>query len=172
MTHLFPTFLTNESDYQRAEDFWTLEIWGKVSEISRTIGGWRPNWFQPQPPRDGNPIFTAISDVQRKAIRVIQYEPGADSLEFDFWLDTFGGSPTDPRAIRELVIACSLSTESAQKARELIASWVSGEIELANTTELPQGSTTIIARRPRWQFAGSVIDFNEPDLSSLTYEEF
>jgi len=146
------------------------EIWGKIPEITRTIGGWRPNWFQPQAPRDGNPIFTAVSDVQRKAIRVIQYEPGGDTLELDFWLDTFGGGPTDPRAIRELVIACALSVESAQRARELIASWVCGEIELANTSDLPQGSTAIITRRPRWQIAGSAMDFNVPDLSSLTYE--
>lgn len=134
MTHLFPRFLSDESEYARAEAFWAQQVWAKIPEGDRMLGGWRPNWFPPQPPKDGNPIFSAVSETQHKGVRVIQYEPAADALEFDFWLDSFGGEPTAPGAIRELVIACALSMESARKARDLMSTWVSGEIELANAS--------------------------------------
>jgi hypothetical protein len=126
MTHLFPNFLADEAEYSQAEGFWA-RLWAEIAEEDRRCGGWRCRWFQPQAPNDGNPIFTAVSDTQRKAIRVIQYEPTSHEPELDYWFDTFGGDESDPQAIRELVIACALSPETAQKAREIMSSWVSGE---------------------------------------------
>ena len=79
--------------------------------------------------RDGNPIFSAYSPERRCGIRVIQYPPESDHLEFDWWLDTFGGPVTDPQAIRELVIACALSKEASRRAFELMEEWcIRGEI--------------------------------------------
>ena len=137
--NLFPRFLEDEAEYAQAEAFWS-RLWADVREVDRFQGAWRCGWFQPQPSKDGNPIFTAVSEAQRKGIRVIQYEPTCQDSEFDFWFDTFGGEATDPQAIRELVIACALSNETAQVARKLM-SWVSGEeIDPANFTEGAAGS--------------------------------
>ena len=133
MIHLFPRFLTDESEYAKAEAFWTA-LWERIAPDERRQRGWSAEWFRPQPPKDGNPIFTAVSELRRKAIRVIQYEPTSDGLEIDFWLDTFGGDLTDPDAIVELVISCALSVETAQKAYKFITSWVIGEeIKLTKT---------------------------------------
>lgn len=126
MTHLFPNFLTDEAVYLEAEEFWS-RLWAEMPEDKRFRGGWRSEWFKPQRTKDGNPIFTAVSDTQRKAIRIIQFEPTCDEAEFDHWFDTFGGGGEDPSAIRELVIACALSLETAQTARELMSAWVCGD---------------------------------------------
>ena len=128
MTHLFPKFLADESEYGKVEQFWR-QIWADIPANDRAVGKWRADWFEPQPPRDGNPVFTAVSEKFRKGIRVIQYEPTSQEPELDFWLDTFGGEPTDPSAIRELVIACALSTESARHARKLMSSWILGAVD-------------------------------------------
>lgn len=73
---------------------------------------------------DGNPIFSAWSPRERKGIRVIQYAPTSGGLEFDHWLDTFGGRLGDPDTVRTLTIACALSEEAAQRALELMNAWV------------------------------------------------
>ena len=51
--------------------------------------------------------FSAYSPTRLRGIRVIQYPPESGDLEFDCWLDTFGGKLGEPGVIRELVIACA-----------------------------------------------------------------
>lgn len=127
MRHLFAHFLTNSAEYSQAQAEWA-KLWESIPD--RDEYGWRSGWFELQQANDGNPIFTAISDANQKAIRVIQYEPTSNDVEIDCWLDTFGGPVIDPSSIRELVIACALSDESKQIAHELMAAWVVGELEL------------------------------------------
>jgi hypothetical protein len=158
MNHLFPNFLTDETEYAQAEAFWA-DLWERTSPFERARSFWRPNWFVPQPPKDANPIFTAVSDVQKKGIRIIQYEATLDGIELDFWIDTFGGAPTDPAAIRELVIACALSTEASHVAFKLMSSWVVSDVELVNLSGLPQGFMAIQPSRPRWRDFTSDFDF-------------
>lgn len=131
MSYLYPDFLSNPDQYAKAEAYWLHEVWDRIPDSCRRFGGWRPGWFASEPPYDGNPIFTAISDSLRKAVRVIQYEPllSGDARELDYWLDTFGGPATDPTVIHELVIACSLSLESAALAKKLMHAWLTGSIE-------------------------------------------
>ena len=132
MAHLCARFLEDKAEYAQAEDFW-IRLWEGIPADLRGSGHWKCGWFDPQAIQDGNPIFTAISENQRKAIRVIQYEPTCDQPEIDFWLDTFGGNGAEPRAIRELVIACALSTETAEAASRLMSSWIGGsEADLRN----------------------------------------
>jgi hypothetical protein len=131
--HFFANFLADPSEYTRAEEHW-VHLWSGVDELQRRMHGWRHPWLSSGTVagaelRDGNPIFSAYSPEKRYGIRVIQYPPEADRLEFDWWLDTFGGPPTDPQAIRELVIACALSEEASRRAFELMEEWcVRGEI--------------------------------------------
>lgn len=145
MQYLYPDFLSNLDDYAKAEAYWLHQVWEQIPNSDRRFGGWRPAWFASEPPYDGNPIFTAIADSLRKAVRVIQYEPLmiADSRELDYWLDTFGGPATDPSAIHELVIACSLSMESAAFARKLIYAWLTGSVEVRNSFNRSEGFFTV-----------------------------
>lgn len=126
MTHMFQNFLADQSEYAEAQRFWS-DLWAEIPEENRRRGAWRGGWFPPQVLKDGNPIFTAVSESQHKAIRVIQYEPTCQEPEIDFWFDSFGGDLTEPQAIRELVIACALSTDTGQTARKLMSSWISGD---------------------------------------------
>lgn len=136
MLHLCSRFLTDDAEYAQAEDFWA-RLWEEIPNHLRRNGQWRRGWFQPQALKDGNPIFTAVSEMQSKAIRVIQYEPTSQDAEIDFWFDTFGGEVREPKTIRELVIACALSTETAETARKLMSSWISGsEASLEQTADL------------------------------------
>jgi hypothetical protein len=120
-------FLKDPQQYALSEEHW-LTLWQQVSIRMRTRFGWQQPWFQPLP-RDisqGNPIFSAVSPLLKRGVRVIQHEPTSAGLEIQAWPDTFGGSVTDPECIRELVIACALSDVSASLALEIIEPWVSG----------------------------------------------
>jgi hypothetical protein len=131
VNHILPNFLQGSQEYEKAAAYW-VDLWNRVGEYHRQ--SWRHPWMSSgivagEELRDGNPIFSVYSPENRYGIRVIQYPPESDRLEFDWWLDTFGGPRTDPKAIRELVIACALSEEAARRAFELMEEWcVRGEI--------------------------------------------
>jgi hypothetical protein len=123
--HLFADFLNDPKQYARAQAYWTL-IWKSIDPLNRDEFGWRTPWFE-NPLLDGNPIFTAVSLKERKGLRIIQFAPTAERLEFHMWLDTFGGPTGDPESIAELVISCALSNEAAQQARSCMQRWIVGE---------------------------------------------
>jgi hypothetical protein len=148
MPPLFPNFLSDENEYGRAEVYWK-HLWEQIPAFNRD--SWHSEWFKPSLPKDGNPIFTAVSEKFGKAIRVIQYEATTNPPEIDFWLDTFGGSNIEPVAIRELVIACALSDESARRASQLMSSWIIGDIEIASDPHDHRGTSSVRASLPRWR---------------------
>jgi hypothetical protein len=125
ITHLYSHFLTSPQEYVEVEEYW-ISLWEQVDPDTRL--GWKQPWFEPLPPSisEGNPIFTAVSQSTRRAIRVIQFEPTEPTLELVAYLDTFGGTFTDPKAIHELVISCALSDIAALQALSLMQSWVGG----------------------------------------------
>lgn len=110
--HLFPKFLEDLSEYERAEDYW-LRLWRQIDDRHGRRRGWRQPWLSNgtmgngERLRDGNPIFSAYSPVTGCGIRVIQYPTTSSAVEFGYWLDTFGGKLGEPGVIRELVISCT-----------------------------------------------------------------
>ena len=124
--HLHPNFLEDEGVYTSVERYWT-DLWEKIDSNLRK--GWKQPWFQPLPPSigEGNPIFSAVSLLLRRGIRIILSEPTEKGLEFVAYPDTFGGSIFDPYAIHELVISCALSDEAARIALSLMLPWVEGK---------------------------------------------
>ncbi len=128
VVHMHADFLTNERSYSDAERYW-IDLWGQIDPITRRLKGWRQPWFQPLPPSisEGNPIFSAVSPMLKRAIRIIQFEPTEKELEFVAYPDTFGGTIFDPKAIHELVISCALSDEAAKLSLSLMLQWVEGE---------------------------------------------
>jgi hypothetical protein len=125
ITHIYSHFLTQMHEYAAVEKYW-INLWEQIEPNTRQ--GWQQPWFQPLPPSisEGNPIFTAVSLVNRRAIRIIQFEPTENTLEFVAYPDTFGGSSFDPKVIHELVISCALSDMAAMLALSLMRSWVEG----------------------------------------------
>jgi hypothetical protein len=136
--HLHSRFLKDAGEYRSAVAFWRA-LWEEISSTARSGRGWQHPWLftgsdEDTVFMDGNPIFSAYSPMRLCGIRVIQYPPESPDLEFDYWLDTFGGRPGEPGVIRELVIACALSEEAAQRAQELMEQWCQfGEVESRQT---------------------------------------
>lgn len=147
--HLYKDFLTDPAEYAAAARYWVSQ-WESVPFFERQQYEWRQPWFASIPPQDGNPIFTAVSEPARKAIRIIQYAPTSSQLEFDFWLDSFGGKLIDPMSIRELVIACALSVEASRRALDLMSQWTFGDIEYAG---LETGLQTMSSMELGWDFS-------------------
>jgi len=130
--HLFPEFLEDATQYTKAVEYW-VGLWEQIDLRLRARHEWRQPWlssnWQENPVfRDGNPIFSAYSPITQKGIRIIQHPPSSPNLEFEHWLDTFGGPLTDSEAIRELVIACALSEEASIYVLERMRDWVCGDL--------------------------------------------
>lgn len=108
LTNLHAEFLATPAAYAGAEDYWR-GIWEQASEGALT-SGWRTGWLSTGSPeiRDGNPIFSAVSAQLKRAVRVIQHPPSADSRpHVAFWIDTIGGHAHSPGAVTELVVSCA-----------------------------------------------------------------
>jgi hypothetical protein len=129
ITHLYPNFLRDDREYQLAEHHW-LRLWEQVDPRAVDEFGWQQPWFQPLPRSlgEGNPIFSAVSPLLRRGIRVIQHEPTESGLEIQAWPDFFGGTSSDSGSIAELVISCALSDMASSVALSLIVPWVSGGV--------------------------------------------
>jgi hypothetical protein len=133
--YLCSNFLSDPTEYARAEAMWTLH-WEELREHARNRDDWTTPWLSASfadgsPCRDGNPIFSAVSAVYHRGIRVIQLQPSADPRELYFWTDTLdeGG----PNPIDELVISCALTRGTLIDAMNLISRWVDeGQIDLAH----------------------------------------
>jgi hypothetical protein len=127
VNHIYAGFLNDPDLYQQSEQHW-LRFWATIDLHNRNVLGWRQPWFQPLPRQiaEGNPIFTAVSDRLRRAIRIIQHEPMKAEVEIQAWQDSFGGGVLDPDSYEELVISCSLSDRACDLARYLIIPWISG----------------------------------------------
>jgi hypothetical protein len=142
---LYSDFLIEPRQYSLSESYWG-DLWRKISDQDRSRYGWQQPWFQPLPPKlgQGNPIFSAVSPLLRRGIRVIQHEPTSGSVEIQAWTDSFRGPVTDPESIKELVIACALSDLSAGIAMEMMRPWVANRplsffTPLAGAVPLPGG---------------------------------
>jgi hypothetical protein len=139
--HLYAQFLENRSQYADAVAFWT-RLWEQVDAVQQDRFEWRQPWLfsgwdEHDEFMDGNPIFSAWTPRERKGIRILQYAPTSEDLEFDFWLDMFGGRLEERESVQTLVISCALSEEAARRAIELMNAWVRrGEISIVYP-ELP-----------------------------------
>ena len=126
--NLFENFLDDPLQYRMSEEYWN-NVWQDVVGASGVFDDWQTPWLGTGSTtiKDGNPIFSAISPTLRRGIRIVQQEPLDPGLDFQVWLDTFGGRAADPESINELVIACVLSDVAAYHARMSMITWVAGD---------------------------------------------
>jgi len=125
---LFPNFLEDPDQYARVVEYWS-NLWERIEAWERKQAGWRQPWLfsgwrEHAEFMDGDPIFSAWTPRERKGIRIIQYAAASEDLEFDSWLDMFGGRLGDRESVQTLVIACALSEEASRLALEVMAPWV------------------------------------------------
>ena len=153
--YLFPNFLSDPAEYAQAEALWTKH-WDELREWVRDRDEWKAPWLgtgfaDGTSCRDGNPIFSAVSRLRRRGIRVIQFERSTDPGELYSWKDTFdeGG----PEKIDELVISCALTRRTLIDAMYMMSQWVDeGQIELSQERHcpiLPATSRRIQRRLPQ-----------------------
>jgi hypothetical protein len=123
---LYPHFLTDLAEYDRAEALWR-QHWDDLVRRVRPGEDWKSPWLSTTfadgtPFHDANPIFSAVCFPRHLGIRVIQVEPSEDSRELDFWIDTFAEGV--PQAVRELVISCTLTQQTLREALDLMRQWI------------------------------------------------
>ncbi len=152
--YLFRNFLSDSAEYNGAETLWR-ERWEELRDRVRDRDEWKTPWLSTEfadgsPCRDGNPIFSAVSPLSRRGIRVIQLQPSADPRELYFWIGKFDEGT--PRKIDELVISCALTRETLMDAMNLMSQWVDdGQIELSQEgyyPSFPTGSRRRLRRLP------------------------
>jgi hypothetical protein len=131
---MFFDFLKGPARYAEAEEYWR-ELWARVVRSVGLETEWRSPWLTTcfadgTPFRDGNPIFSAVSDQRRLGVRIIQCAAGpSDEPEVNWWTDSFG-DPEESDAIRELVIHCAPAVQTEGIILRLLSGWVSrGEVE-------------------------------------------
>jgi hypothetical protein len=150
--YLFRNFLSDAVEYDGAEALWR-ERWEELRERIRERDEWETPWLTTgfndgSHCRDGNPIFSAVSRLHRRGIRVIQLQPSADPRDLCFWIDTFedGGA----RKIDELVISCALTRETLIDVMNMMSQWIEGgQIELSQEGYYPVFPTRAQRRQGR-----------------------
>jgi hypothetical protein len=121
ISHIYPNFLEDVQVYKASVRHWE-QLWRQLGRFEIEKYQWTYPWIS-----TGSPdIFSAFSPVLLRGIRIIQHEPTSSKLEIQAWPDYVGGGIADPASIRELVIACALSSETARIALDLMRPWVAG----------------------------------------------
>jgi hypothetical protein len=124
--YLFPNFLTDYQEYQKAEGLWR-ERWDELIRRLCESELWASPWIATTfgdgtPMFDGNPMFSAVSTERRQGVRVIQLEPAGNPKEISLWVDKFAKG--EPQEITELVIASVLSNETLLYAIDAMEQWI------------------------------------------------
>lgn len=135
VTNLYEKFLENQDDYEKSQEHWK-KLWDEVISLSSKRSSWRTPWMGTGGDhiKDGNPIFCAISQQLRRAVRIIQLEPCEPGLDFQVWLNETEDDPWDPENSQEMVIACVLSDVAGVYARTFLEAWVNGSALLLMET--------------------------------------
>ncbi len=108
-------------DEAESIQYWK-DLWERVIDSSRSAHPWKSPWMV-NPDRDGNPIFTAICETERRAVRIIQQDlPGLDQYDMDSWFNLF--KKGDPDEVNELVIACCPSPKNALQVELMLRKWI------------------------------------------------
>ena len=121
--YLFENFLENQNVYIRNVDYWqkTVKAISLLKESMPFSEYLNSKFANGTAFFDGNPIFQAVFEKEKKAIRIIQEEPESHEVEISAWLNQI---EIKDETITELVIALELSKESQEIAEYFITAWI------------------------------------------------
>jgi len=119
---LYKDFLEDKRVYNLNVAYWRRYFRNLLKNRTNVVFNWMNTSFgNGQPFYDGNPIFTVLLKDEQKAVRIIQEEPEAESIEIGAWL---GEIEHEGIPCKELTISLELSKETKKIAQKLINNWV------------------------------------------------
>lgn len=116
---MFENYLEDENEYLALENYWVAVFSELLTEAKLNLEDWNCPHYNTffsngKKMMDGNPIFSAMSKIDGRIIRVIQDEPGGDD-ELRHWTDKGG---------KELVVACAPTEKDIEEARGVLRNWI------------------------------------------------
>ncbi|WP_027002760.1 hypothetical protein [Hugenholtzia roseola] len=125
---LFRTFLQSPQQYGRLEAWWKKQFVAYFPDCPDCKINWhKAQYANGTPLRDGNPIFTVYIPKIGKNIRIVQE---ALEDEQDIHLDTWTDKKYyQDKLVPELVIALTLTKETAKEAFACMAEWQRGQFQ-------------------------------------------
>jgi hypothetical protein len=106
------------SSYEQDEAAWRA-AWKDVALVHAPFADWATPWVD-ESHRDGNPIFSAVSQSARRGVRILRH----DRPDVMHWLDFFAKG--EPEEIRELVVSVPEGVEvsASFEIRSLLENWI------------------------------------------------
>ncbi|MFY0519814.1 hypothetical protein [Lysinibacillus sp. UGB7] len=129
MLHYFVNYLDDEDVYTALEKYW-IDMFFMLLHKENIDGC---DWICPyynttfsngKKMMDGNPIFSAKSKKKNKIIKIIQ-ESSKNGDVFSYWMN----SAMVNRSQKELVIVCTLNNNNLEKIKDIIISWINGNLK-------------------------------------------
>lgn len=140
MNYLFPRFLESDSEYDKAEDYWSRLFRDSLGNTQHWKMPWLQTRFVDQTRfAQGDPIYSAANQAETRAVRVDMRSPEPNQPDFEAWLGTFG--EPDDVYVKVLRISCALSSNSAAIAHKLISAWLVEEVSEAMIKRLIRDAT-------------------------------
>ncbi|MCG7406543.1 hypothetical protein MH117_03870 [Paenibacillus sp. ACRRX] len=127
--HYFDNYLDDEDVYSALEKYW-IDMFFMLLHKENVDGR---DWISPyynttfsngEKMMDGSPIFSAKSTKKNKIIKIIQ-ESSKNADLLSYWMN----STMDNRSQNELVIVCTLNNNTLEKIKDLIISWIKGNLK-------------------------------------------
>jgi hypothetical protein len=139
---LYPDFLKQKRTYNLAQGFWTRLVTSLVKDLGFQFSSYLNPMQNGKKEYDGNPIFNAFVPEAGRAIRVIQVAPEEEGANISAWIDDIELAGIAEK-VDELVLDIKLTQESKKVAKDLIRTWLVGQLneaELEKFLEFSSGS--------------------------------
>jgi len=130
----YVSFLSSASEYEASEQFWNALFVGVFPDESR-LKKWVTQFGallgNGTVLKDGNPIFSAQSDDDKKYIRIVQLEPKEDEKNFLAWMKY-----DSEECFSELTISCAICNRTEVMAKKLIEKFVIDDYSVDQMNDL------------------------------------
>jgi hypothetical protein len=124
------SFLNDHEQFEAASSYWKSEVAHACQESGRSIviKPWLDCSFRNVVNDSCTDVYSVITEVSRRGLRITQWADLAKGDLFEAWLDKFG-DPTHPEEMVDyLQLHCKESATNATFVRELIRAWLFDEL--------------------------------------------
>jgi hypothetical protein len=125
--HYFVNYLDDEDVYSALEKYWIDMFFMLLHKENMDRSDWICPYYNTafsngKKIMDGNPIFSAKSKKKNKIIKIIQESSKNGDLLF-YWINNSMDNE------KELVIVCTLNNNNLEKIKDIIISWIKGNLK-------------------------------------------